>query len=236
MRNPLKQLGRFAAIVALGSAFASAQSTGFDTQLKLRAGFALGDMKDQLNRQALGAGIDFGYTFSFGRIGLEAGYQYKTGDQYGYDVSKAPVLAGTTVDMTKSADLRRNSMEGITARLSYSRALPNTDMGFQLGVQLGGAKFRHEYVGNVAYGTVTDAYLGTPSKNTVAVSPYAGLTYNLSPNSSLEANVILVSYKAIDYVHVAGTGTTSGFNNTQDYLRETSRLVPHIEIGYAFRF
>lgn len=246
MKNPLQQLGRFAAIVALGSSLAMAAETGFDTQLKLRFGYALQDKKEEpLTRRNIGFGIDLGYTTTFGRFGLELGYQYKPGDQYQYDVVGGTLLATdatVVLNPATSSDLRRNSMQGLTVRASYEYAL-NDAWALRGGIQVGGAKFKHEFVGQVA-GTrngvaYTDAYQGTPSHSTStgdSLSPFLGVSYRLSDASSIELQVISLKYDAVRYVHVAGTATGAADRTDVGGLLINSRRSTHLEVGYAFRF
>jgi hypothetical protein len=283
MRHPLKHLGRILACLALGGITLSAQQPlGFDTQLKLRAGFQVGSAKDNLTRRTMGFGLEGGYTFAWGRLALEVGYQNKPGDQYNAGTSN--MIAGTTsvtsVDPAVvgtatfndnpdwglfTGDQRRNSIEGITLRLSYETNF-NSSWGAAAGVQLGGAKFKHEFTGN-AYGNYLDAtgayiedpggsmldpdgnfymaeyfdtYLGARTKSKVAVSPFVGLRYRINEQNCFELNVIGVSYTAINYIHVAGTVDANvdgyGGHTASDFFTEKKRTVPHIEFGYSFRF
>lgn len=173
MRHPLKHLGRILACLALGGITLGAQqATGFDTQLKLRAGFQVGDAKDNLTRRTLGFGLEGGYTFSWGRLALEVGYQTKPGDQYSAGTTNmiagsttlatvTPAVVGTaTFDNNPdwglfTGDQRRNSLEGLTLRASYETNF-NSAWGAAVGLQLGGSKFKHEYTGNT-YGNYRNA-------------------------------------------------------------------------------
>ncbi len=235
MRTTTFNLSRLLLAASLGaSAFAG--DTGFDAQLKLRMGYGL-ESQDNLTRRNLGMGVDFGYTSAAGRLSAEIGFQYKPGDQFVYDYTKAPMIPGTVLMPAYSGDLRRNSMQGITLRLGYGAEL-NEDWGIRVGVQMFGTGFRHEYIANVAYnpGAVTDSYNGVITKSSAALSPFLGASYRLNENSSLEFGVIGLGYKAISYVHVSGTGTADGQNNLMDRVEETDRMVPHLEVAYVFRF
>lgn len=246
MKNPLQQLGRFAAIVALGSTLAMAAETGFDTQLKLRVGYSLQNKKeDHLTQRVLGFGLDFGYTTSFGRFGLEAGYQYKPGDQYQYDAVNGSIPspdATVVINPAQTADLRRNSFQGLTVRASYEYALDDA-WALRGGIQFGGARFKHEYVGQVG-GTrngaaFTDAYQATPTNSPSAghlFSPFIGFSYKITESSSVEVHVIGIDYQAANYVHVAGTATGAADRTAQGALVLTDRRVPHLEVGYVFHF
>ena len=243
MRLPLKRLGHVVAFSLLGATLASAQSTkGFDAQFKLRTGYELGTNQDGLKSRTLGFGLDFGYDPGFGRFGAEIGFQYKPGDQYRSDVSTFPVVAGMPApDPAYSGDLRRNSLEGLTLRLSFEKTIAATPWAWRAGIQVGGAKFRQEYLGDIAdtgYATYEDTYNGAITKSDTAISPFVGVSYRFDEASSVELNLVGVAYKAINYVHVAGQGVDASGHSitTLDYITETSRMRPHIEIGYAFRF
>jgi len=263
MRHPLKQLGLVMACLGIGLTASAQQTTGFDVQFKLRTGYQVfGAAKDNLTRRTLGFGVEAGYTFGSGRFGLEVGYQTKPGDQFnnGFNsVDQTSVWAGSGYYVVPvqdystgffTGDVRRNSLEGMAIRLSYE-TVSDSDWAFRGGIQVGGAKFKHEYQGNY-YGYIVrasdgqvmadflDTYEGVREDSTLSISPFLGLSYKLNEQNSLELNIIGISYKSIDYVHVAGTvlgGTgTYGGNTAYDYVTKKSRLVPHVELGYAFRF
>jgi hypothetical protein len=200
----------------------------------------------------MGMGLDLGYKFSFGRLGLELGYQYKPGSQFGVDPTTQPLASGTiVVNPAYSADLRRNELSGVTARLGYEREFAGSDFMIRGGIQLGGAKFRQEYVGQVANAnplaaappatTWADTYNGVLTKSVIAVSPFVGVGYKLTDASKLELNLVFLGYKAVNYQHVAGqaVGTAApqiGGHTGQDYVVENNRSIPHLELGYSFRF
>jgi hypothetical protein len=70
------------------------------------------------------------------------------------------------------------------------------------------------------------------------------VTYKLSDASSVEVNLIALSYTAIAYQHVGGTVLTpspipTGYSYAHagaDTLVENKRVNPHLEVAYAFRF
>jgi hypothetical protein len=221
---------------------------GIDLQFRARTGYGM-DSKDNLTHRTIGLGLELGYTLPFGRLAGEVGFQYKPGDQYAYDWSSAPKLDGIVLQPNLCGDNRQNSLQGLTFRVAYEYGL--SGLIVRGGVQIGGAKFRQDVRANVAYrnpdvyGTanITDAYAGNFTQSDLAPSPFIGIGYRLGQNSAVEINVLGLSYKAIDYVHVAGTGTTAnggtnnpGYNNSKDYFEENSRMIPHVEIAYVFRF
>ena len=243
MRFPHKRLGYIVALAVIGSTIVSAQSApGADVQFKLRTGIQTDTNDDGLKARTLGFGLDFGYETALGRFGAELGFQYKPGDQSKTDVSGFPVKPGALAPSnTYSGDIRRNSLEGVTVRLSFEQPLSGSAVSWRAGIQFGGAKFRHEYLGdlspNSSY-TYEDTYNGVATKSMLAMSPFAGISYRLSETSAVEFNVLVLNYTAIKYVHVAGQSTDpSGHSiTTLDYTTNQSRMVPHLELGYSFRF
>jgi hypothetical protein len=242
-RFSLKRLGQISAIAILGTSFAAAQSEpGVDVQFKLRTGLQFGTNSDGLKARTMGFGLDLGYDPGFGRFGLEVGFQYKPGDQYSSNVATFPVAAGQPApDPAYSGDIRRNSLEGVAVRLSFEKPIPTTQWSWRLGLQLGGAKFRHEYLGDIAdtgYNTYEDTYNGAATKSVIAVSPFLGTSYRFDDTSAVEFNLVGVSYTAINYVHVAGQGLDAFSHSVTkaDYITEKKRMIPHIEVGYSFRF
>jgi len=158
-----------------------------------------------------------------------------------------------------NGDFRRSSLQGAALRISYEYDLNELWIA-RGGVQLFGARFHQEVIGSVVYRDpanetrsenpyngryVIDSYAGRHEDSDMALSPYIGVGRRLGSNITFEFNLIGISYKAIDYVHVAGTGsvTTSGTDNGSpgvrnqlDRIEEKKTMVPHIELAVAFRF
>jgi len=255
MRSLALNLGRVMASLVLSTGALLAQdggntSKGFDAQFKIRGGLGL-QTDDHLARRVMGFGLDFGWGLDFGRFGLEVGYQYKPGSQYIQPFSST--AAGATDPFPQSnpnlgitsVDSRKNTLEGMTARLSFQRDF-NADWGWQGGVQLGGSRFKQEYIGDVTAKDFSyeDTYQGTPVKSTLGVSPYVGVIYHVNNDSHLEFNLIDIGYKSINFVHHPGSAIVAGNPNQPgshlvyagDTLEESSRHLLHLEIGYAFHF
>jgi hypothetical protein len=250
--NSLARWGLAACLV--GSVGLQAQDTGFSNDFKLRLGFTP-TAKDNLRRNYQGFGWNLGYGLGVGRIGLELGYLYNTGDPYETtpDYSRVPVDK-QAVDPTQVVEDKRNELSGFTARLSWQQKI-NEGWNWQAGLQIG-TDFKHQYVCDVhSLGDRTkstaaweDTYNGTPKKGGFSnISPYAGVSWNVDSDSSLEFNLMLLRYDAIEYHHYAGTGTyipsgdQMGLNNVSvpwryDKLDSHNRMVPHIEIAYVFHF
>jgi len=226
-----------------------AQDTGFSSDFKLRLGYAP-SVKDNLRAYYQGFGWNINYGLSAGKIGLELGYLYNTGDPYitTPDASKVPATA-QSVDWTKAVEDKRNELSGFNVRLSWTQKLTE-GLDWQAGLQIG-TQFKHQYVSTVqsdATKTGTswnDSYNGVPRKGNF-ISPYAGISWNIDTDSSLEFNAMFLRYDAIEYHHYAGTGVYElnddgkYWNNSSpwkyDKLDSKSRMVPHLEIAYVFHF
>jgi len=231
-----------------------AQDVGFSKEFKLRLGYTPSP-KDHLRGAYTGYGLNLGYGVGVGRLGLEFGYFYQTGDNYfGLpDDSRLPAGA-LAMNPTKSMEDKRNQLSGFTVRASFSRKLAET-WRWQAGLQFGGG-FKHQYVGDAqsqAWGTPSgdaawrDFYIGAPSEGGLNPSPYGGFSWKVDKDSSLEFNVVLVNYTALEYHHFAATGTayqtgdpgrrsTAATTFPLDELEKTRRLVPHVEVAYVFHF
>jgi len=230
-----------------------AQETGFTKAFKFR--LAYGSQKDHMRAPYTGLGFNVGYGVGPGTIGLEVGYMYKTGDDYFTAPSDAKLPEGALpMNAAKSIESKRNQLSGLTLRASYGQAIGST-WRWQAGLQFGGS-FKHQYVGDaqstpwdVASGNAAwrDFYLGTPQKTKFTPSPFAGVTWKIDKDSSVEFNVVLLSYQAMEYQHYVGTasaydtgtpGRRSAANAVfaSDALVTRNRVVPHAEVAYAFHF
>lgn len=211
-----------------------------DVQFKVRTALGFARPTDHLTRKSLGCGLELGFNTAAGRFSAELGYQYKPGDQYLEDVSAFPVAPGANpADPKASVDSRKNQLDGLTLRLAYGNALSRS-VGWQAGIQIGGSRFRQEYLadlGDTGWNTWEDTYHGTLTRTTIAVSPYVGLVFKVNEGSSVEINLLGLRYRTANYVHVAGTVPDWGEGHTaSDSVALKNRMVPHAEIAYAIRF
>lgn len=237
MKSPIIPGRALLIALALTGTFAGAQERGFDGAFKVRGGLGLAKSEDNLTSKTLGLGFELGYGTSFGRFGAEVGYQYKPGNQYLPDLTAMPTYKGAVVDPAQSVDSRKNQVGGLTLRLSFERPFAQ-DWAWRVGAQMGGAKYRQEYIGDVTDGsTYEDTYNGIATHTTVAVSPYLGVRYTLDAEQALELNLVSLAYTSADYVHVAGSvkGSYSG-NTTLDYVATRKRALPTLEFAYVLRF
>jgi len=234
------RLFRAGAALALLGAFASAQEQpdGFFAGLKLRGAFQAASREDHLMPVYLGFGVECGYQLGIGRLSAELGFTYKAGRQYLDDLTKMEVI-NNQLDIDGWAfDSRKNLVDGITMRLSYEK--PFDKFAVRGGVQLGSLKFRQEYIGYLEAidGDFCDTYNGVIDKGNLSVSPYIGVSFPFLTHHSVELNIVALNYKAINYVHVAGTvpGGWDLGQTTKDYVQESSRFIPHVELTFGFRF
>jgi hypothetical protein len=228
------------AVLGMGAGTAQAQDKGLFSEFKLRTGIAITSAassnaatgEDHLTRRTLGAGLTLGYQFGKHSVSAELGYQYKPGDQYTVDTSQHPRALGLNApDPAYSVEGRRNSLQGVAFRFSYEQAL-DEEWSLRGGLQMGGSKYRHEYIGDVSDGvTYENTYNGTPTKTSMSLSPFLGVAYRFNPSSSLELNLVSVAYTSISNVH-----TLQANAHGADALQENNRRQVHLEIGYVFRF
>ena len=245
MKNLMKTCSPALLAVALGMPAYAQDDAGIDVQFRVRFGYGLG-VKDNLSRRAIGLGLELGYTTPFGRFAGEVGFQYKPGDQYKYDWQPLLEEQVPGAFIYGGGDRRRNELQGTAIRLSYEYDLQNSCV-VRGGVQLFGTVFRQEAIGYVAYAPpdrpgserpTGDTYAGPFRQSTSASpSPFVGIAYRFGA-STIGLNVVGLSYTAIDYVHVAKASNSPGDDtrSEDDYCTSTKRMVPHIEIAYAFRF
>lgn len=234
-----------------------AEEPSFNKDLKVRWAYAP-STQDNLRRAAQGFGLNFGWATGFGRLGLELGYSYKTGDAFYVAPQGAAPGDKQAIDRDHSGDSRRNQLDGFHARIGLTRPW-SEGLQYQVGLQLGGTRFRHEYRGDIRSvewnestpNSWRDSYSGTPEEGGLKVSPYAGVTLNVSDRSSLECNVVLLNYTALEFVHKPGSGTYALPEGSQtwaigpiaphnsfksDRLEKRNRLLPQLEFAYVFHF
>jgi hypothetical protein len=250
------------AILATSSPLGAGEpQSGFSKDLKIRTAYGL-QTTDHLRASSIGVGFNVAYGSAAGKYGLELGYYYKTGDDYIEPVLGDAPAPLSPVNLSRSGDSRRNQLDGFSLRLSFQRAI-DEDWDWHTGLMVGGTRFRHEYVGDVEGQNWNggnpqswrDTYSGTPDSGGMKVSPYAGVSVKISEFSSLEFNLMLLSYSSISYVHHPGTAVGTGnpypvptdlggnpgglgAHNAfpGDSLDKRNHLVPHLELAYVLRF
>ena len=237
-----------AAFAMLG-AHAQAQEEGFFGGVKLKVANQLVPLEDGLQMNYLGGGYEVGYNFAFGKMSAEFGILYKPGRPYIKDLTKMETVNDRTINIGHSVEANKNWLNGMTLRVAYEKPLDKFSL--RGGLQFGVLKFRHEYIGDIGDGTQNvdgqpsgytwrDNYNGVTDEGGLSISPFFGLSMPILSNHFVEANFVLLNYKAVNYHHVAGTeGKISSVQNshtTRDYVTTHGRMNPHIELAFGFRF
>jgi hypothetical protein len=234
---------RCAALAILAAGALSAADSGalpYGVECKLRYGYGLTD-PDRLSGGLMGFSAGGFLAAGAGRITAELGYQWKSGSQF---LEPAGPAQTGKLAPDYGADSRRNSLSGITLRLGYAHPVLE-DLYVQGGIQAGGARFKHEYVGEwqATTGGYDDTFNGTPTKASSPISPFLGVRYDVSRDMGLELNLVAQGYTAIAFHHTPGAPIASGTVDSPshvvyqgDGLTEAKRTVMHVEIAYVFRF
>ena len=231
------------AVLALLGATARAEGqNGLFAGFKFRGGYQVTKTEDHLGPSYMGFGLECGYGFDWGRLSAEVGFIYKAGQQYRDDLTNMQNLLHPEVplDLENSVDSRKNELDGITLRLAYAR--PFGAFSLKAGLQIGQMKFKQEHIADVRSVDddrgFWDTYNGVIDRGNMSISPFVGISYPFATNYFYEIHVVGLSYKSLDYVHVAGT-VPDGYNpyqTSKDYIKESTRMVPHIELSFGFRF
>jgi hypothetical protein len=259
MRKGLSCLASLVTVLLVAPATLGAQEASFTREFKLRTGYGL-SAEDHVRASSMGLGLNFAYGGPSGRVGLEVGYYYKNGDQFIEPVSGQAPAPLSPVDPARSGDSRRNTIEGLSLRVSFQRALDG-DWSWLAGLMVGGSSFKHEYVEDVEGTNWTagnahswrDTYSGTPIQGGIKISPFAGVAWRAGDHSSLEFGILLLNYTAASYQHRPGSAAayaldTNPYSDASvgrvsphnafpgDTLDKRNRLIPHLELGYTFHF
>ena len=237
MINASHRKGLALATLALAGTLVRAEAPGLDAAFKMRAGYGLTTNQDNLDRRTLGLGFEVGYGNKAHRWGLELGYQYKPGNQFNVDPGTVPTGLGGALASSPQADSRKNQVGGIAARFSFEKELGASPWSMRAGLQLGGANFRQEYIGDLTGKSYEDTFNGIATKNALSPSPYVGVVYAIDPEEAVEINFLYLGYTSANYVHVAGSVPGSiGGNTALDYVSSTRHAMPHVELCYVLRF
>ncbi len=229
-------------------------------EVKIRTAFG-GGVRDQLRGNAIGFGFNLTTPTALGEASLELGYNYKTGDQY-LGTLQAAMAGMAAVDARNSMERKANDLKGFALRAALTRPLPWDAWSWHAGLMIGGAKFRQEMVGDTRstpWGptaanlstTWRDTYNATPESGGFSTSPLVGAKWRVNRSSSLEINLLMLNYTAVDYIHRPGSGVYTMGQNAQganigmisthngfpaDSLAKTTRWWPHLELGWTWHF
>jgi hypothetical protein len=244
MIRPHAILAAAVSLLCLPANAAGDPLSGLQFGLALRSGYTF-NPQDNLNGYLLGLGFTVEHPLSDTlTLQGELGYYYKPGRQY--NAAFLPAAAGRPqADPARSADLRKNQVEGLVLRLGAAWALTQ-EWSFQAGLQMGNSRFSQQVIGQTldTHQTYSDTYNATPVKSAPSVSPFVGVGYTLDPNNVVELDVLALGYKAIDFRHTPGSPLLAGSTSTPgstliyqgDHLDERTRFAPTVEISYRFRF
>lgn len=232
-----KLLRAGATIALLGAVAQAEDQNGIFAGFKFRGGYQVTKMEDHLGPSYMGVGLECGYGFDWGRLTAEVGFIYKAGQQYKDDLTKMQnLIPGDPIDLEYSVDSRKNELDGITLRLAYAKSFG--DFSLMGGLQIGQLKFYQEHVADISSGSFRETYNGVIDKGNMSISPFVGIHYPFANNYFAEFNVVGLNYKAIDYIHVAGTvpGGSGANLTSRDFIKESSSMLPHLELALGFRF
>ena len=228
-----------------GTLFSFEAPHKLEVSFKFRTGIQIASFEDKLKHANYGFGGVLGYRLTNrDTVSLELGWAYKSGDEFGPDLSGLPLSPNAPTPPTHMAGRVKNEVQGFALRAAYERQY--AWFGVIGGLQIGGSKYKHEYYGNVANtssdaaslgaGLYRDSYWGTKYNNPNSISPFLGLTRRVGQHGSLELNLVGFRYESIDYVHVVGQALGGNAVWDADYTVTNSRTAIHLEIGYAVRF
>lgn len=204
----------------LVSGVLSAAEPGSNLSFKLRAQAGL-ETTDGV-RNGFGVGLNYAIPVATGAFNVEVGYQYYAGKQF-----RQPV-AGNTFGYTdtNSVDSRKDSIQGLAARIAYSQKI-NSDWTWQVGAAIAGLKDHHESIASFNGNGNWDVAVDTSA---VSFSPYAGVRYDLDEIGALEFNVLIANYKAGTVEPSLSAAAVTPVFGTKTVTK------PKFEIGYVFKF
>jgi hypothetical protein len=227
------------AVCILGTSALHAGDQDLTTAFKLHGNFSSPSSNQGLTSNVigdkialgLGCGFELGYKVGDGRITGELGYAFQSGDQFLANTSDMAINGAKVTIDPKSIESRKNKIEGLLVRIGYEAPLQE-DLSWRAGLQFGGNTFKTQVIGNTytSASTTPDSYWYVGQKTASTPSPFAGLSWKIDSNSSVEVNAVFLSYTSIDYKHVANT------NNSTDTQVTTNRFLPQLEVAYVFRF
>ena len=237
----LTRLTRYGLVVcALGGCALRAEQPGLDLAFKLHTLLSKTSTDQNMSNEVLGHGlelgggfgVELGYRAGRTRYSAELGYAFQTGNEVLADTSGMPVQGGQVINQATSMESRKNKVEGMMLRLGVEQPW-NQTWSWRAGLQFGGNTFTHQVIGNingVGKTGFADSYFYVGSKSSLTPSPFAGVTLAINEDSALEMGVLLQQYTSLNYQHVANT------SNQFDTVAQNKRVVPTLEITYAFRF
>jgi hypothetical protein len=235
MSNRLLRTWLPLALAAAAAASLHAQGTGVSFDTKIRGGFTMGSLFDDLRAQKMmGVAMGMSMPMAGGRLLADFGFEYfpgkdydampKTGTFYYNPASPATSYNGTPIALAisagsyGSADRRKMRMQGFNVRVGYSaKAFAGWD--WQAGLSLDNFKVSEERTGtlyplagttsitNPAVGKVYYESLSVVSERTkMGLGAFAGLSTQMTDDAKLEFNLRSVGYTSVQYQPFTYTG------------------------------
>ncbi len=185
-------------------------------------------------RNGFGAGLNYGFKVGPGTLNAEFSYQYYAGKQYRQPIGTNPF----SLTDTTAVDSHKSTVTGLGIRASYQMKLSG-DWNWHLGAAFMQMKSKDEAVGTFGTNTTTLNYGSwaiNPDKSALAVSPFAGVTYNLGDMGAIEFNLIGASYKQITVTPIYNASATVLNQRVTPAIGDKSVNNIKLEVGYAFKF
>jgi hypothetical protein len=214
------------ALLVAGGLSAADRQASFGLKMRAQGGLQTEDGM----RNGFGFGGSFAMPLGPGELAAELGYQYFSGSQYLEPIKPGPY----PLSSANSIDSRKNSADGLALRLSFGMPI-SQGWGWQIGGSVSKLKGRHESTANWGAAAAYGGWAMVSEKSAITLSPFAGLTFDLSERGRLELNALLASYKmpTVEPGYPAGA---TGFNRVVPVYGDKSINKLKIELTYGFRF
>lgn len=217
------------AFVLAGTGLSAQEAPSFGGGIKARFGVDSGNVQKDTNaNKMLGVGMSFTYSLAKGSTIIGE----LTYTQFSSVTFPNPVLAPANPAL--SGDMRRNKLSGFSARFGYRKAIGETEWSWQAGLLMDRLKSRQEVSGQLAVGAtigtaVIESLVATPESTKLRPGAFAGVYTNISPDISLEFNILTVGYSQVNWVPQTYSGQTAA-------AVSTNRTGLALECAFGFRF
>ena len=214
----------------LGGVLHAEDTTGFSFKIRAQGG-------TETNygvRNGFGAGLNYGFKAGPGILNAEFSYQYYSGKQY-----RQPIDPSNPFHLTDATavDSHKSPVNGLGIRASYEMPISGS-WKWHLGAAFMQMKSKDEAVGTFGTNTTTlnyGSWAFTPEKSALAVSPFAGVIYNLGDMGAIVINLIGTSYKQVTVTPIYNA-SAAGNQRVTPAVGDKSVNNIKLEVGYAFKF
>lgn len=218
------------AAIGVSTALVAAEQT-LDVSLKVRANLGSED-KDGV-RSGLGLGINIAKPLLGGRLAGEFGYTYYGGNQF------RAAIPSNSLGVTEANSVlsNKNELNGLYFRAGYGMDITK-ELAWHAGVTLSNFKAKHESIATFQNGSPAVQQGGwaiATEKSAISVSPFAGLTYQVSDTGAVEFNVTALNYKQAVVTPAFDAAAANG-SKVKPVADSRSVSALKFEIGYTFRF